>query len=1245
MLKTALVLAILLTIFTPAIPWNSSEFTTIPSPYGAGETASSSGVAQTQLPLSQQPVDHHNSPKCMNCVMGEIDVQAGPEGMAYDSGNGNIYVANSQRSTVSVINDTNNTVVKTIAVGDWPLAVEYDGANGDLYVPNDFSNSVSVIDGQTNTIVKNISVGLLPHDVVYDSDNNDLYVANGRSDNVSVISGSTNLVIGSVPLVVCSGNTLPTSLVYDNANGDVYVICHPLGGTIGPVKVIDGSTNQVIASINAGGGPQYGSYDSVNGDIYVTNTGSNNITIINGANNTVAGSIPGGTGPMGIAYASGNGDLYVVDSDGNLSVISPATNATVALINIGTEIPWYALYDRSNRDIYVSNEEWVTVTVIATSPTTPVLTSVSVYPSSAIVLTGKNVTFGAIPYCTPGRFCPPGVSYSWSLSSTLGQLNASSGNPINVTAGYTIGSTTLFVNATLNGTTVQSGAVPITISGANIASVSVSPTSATLFTYDAQTFTATATCSSGPCPLGLTYSWSLTKTLGSLNTSSGPMVKLTTGSATGTMALFVNATLNGSVVRSSPVMITIVPALVGVTVNPSFADLITGESQVFNATPSCTGGTCPGGATYSWSLTNGLGSFNTTSGQSVKFTAGNTPGALNVFVNCTLNGQTSRSSAVQVTVTFPQPVISRFTTSPNSITVNLTTYLNVTASGGTGPLSYLYLGLPEGCHSSNITSLVCTPSAYGTFVVRVYVNDSLHQSANTTAQLWVSPALLKLVSFTASPNPIVVNHTTFLNVTATGGAGVRKYTYMDLPPGCATSNSSSITCTPNTVGAWTVRVYVNDTVGYWVSSVVLLGVNLLPLRITSFTAAPSTMYLNGTLSLSVGAAGGTFPYTYDYTGLPSGCTTASTSSLECIPKVAGSFTIRVFVNDSASHSANMTASLTIIRVSPLVISAFAAAPNPVVANHKTFLNTTATGGIGTLSYAYTGLPAGCITADTPSLSCTPSSAGAFAVTVFVNDSDLHTVTASLTLTVNPVTLPTISAFTASPNPILVGQATHVDVSASGGIGTLSYAYSGLPPGCATVNTPSLTCVPTAIGAFDVRVFANDTASQSANATTTLTVSAPVVTLVSVSIVPTSVSVTSGGTTPSFTAAPKCAGGACPSSVTYLWSLDKALGNLSATTGSSTTFTAGNSAGIVSLTVTATLNGKVETNKTNITIVECLGCGGGTLNVGWWVYVVSVVVIAVMAIIVILLLLHRKKTQASKAQPSPAPGAEPPKPET
>jgi hypothetical protein len=152
-------------------------------------------------------------------------------------------------------------------------------------------------------------------------------------------------------------------------------------------------------------------------------------------------------------------------------------------------------------------------------------------------------------------------------------------------------------------------------------------------------------------------------------------------------------------------------------------------------------------------------------------------------------------------------------------------------------------------------------------------------------------------------------------------------------------------------------------------------------------------------------------------------------------------------------------------------------------------------------------------------------------------------------------------------------------------------------------------------------------------------------LVSVSIVPTSVSVTSGGTTPSFTAAPKCAGGACPSSVTYLWSLDKALGNLSATTGSSTTFTAGNSAGIVSLTVTATLNGKVETNKTNITIVECLGCGGGTLNVGWWVYVVSVVVIAVMAIIVILLLLHRKKTQASKAQPSPAPGAEPPKPET
>ncbi len=83
------------------------------------------------------------------------------------------------------------------------------------------------------------------------------------------------------------------------------------------------------------------------------------------------------------------------------------------------------------------------------------------------------------------------------------------------------------------------------------------------------------------------------------------------------------------------------------------------------------------------------------------------------------------------------PVITAFSIAPGSVPAGGTVTLSVTASGGSPPFSYAYVGLPPGCTSSNRPSLTCAPSSRGDFTVRAYVNDSTGASASATAALQV----------------------------------------------------------------------------------------------------------------------------------------------------------------------------------------------------------------------------------------------------------------------------------------------------------------------------------------------------------------------------------------------------------------------------------------------------------------------------------------------------------------------------
>jgi hypothetical protein len=187
------------------------------------------------------------------------------------------------------------------------------------------------------------------------------------------------------------------------------------------------------------------------------------------------------------------------------------------------------------------------------------LSSVSVSPQTITISLGSLPIlpiFMATPSCFEGR-CPSGIVYSWSLTNNLGTLNASAGQSVIFDDHGWNGIVALFVNATLDGQTVQSEPAMITVEWAALHAVIVSPSLEVLQTGGSYNFTAYPECGTLSCPPWGTYSWSLTNNLCTLYANSGKTESVTAGRTAGDTTLFVNVTINGTTVQSAPVTITI----------------------------------------------------------------------------------------------------------------------------------------------------------------------------------------------------------------------------------------------------------------------------------------------------------------------------------------------------------------------------------------------------------------------------------------------------------------------------------------------------------------------------------------------------------------------------------------------------------------------------------------------------------------------------------------------------------------
>lgn len=254
------------------------------------------------------------------------------------------------------------------------------------------------------------------------------------------------------------------------------------------------------------------------------------------------------------------------------------------------------------------------------------------------------------------------------------------------------------------------------------------------------------------------------------------------------------------------------------------------------------------------------------------------------------------------------------------------------------------------------------------------------------------------------------------------------------------------------------------------------------LAITSLGALPATVELTKSTTISVTASGGTTPYTYSYTGAPTGCAGGDVASFTCTPTETGTFSITVHVEDAKDSVVSST--LGLIVTAPTITS-FTASPNPVLSGGTTTISAAVSGGNPPYTYTFTGMPSGCTepsASSVSSFSCVLSTSQGALMTydakVTVKDADGLTTTGALPVVVGSLSL---RSFTASNDPALVNEPLTISAVVSGAAGLVTYSFSDLPTGCTAPSqavTSAFTCTPSAVGVFSAQVEVTDAQSAS-----------------------------------------------------------------------------------------------------------------------------------------------------------------------
>ncbi len=274
----------------------------------AAETGAVGTVNRTGLLLEIDPATDR--------IVGGLLAPAPLYGVAFDPGNGLLYVTSPLRGTVLAVNGSSLAIVATIEAGSAPFDVAIDPAYAAVYISDLESGEVTVIDPTTESPATAVAVGPMPEGIAVDPAAGIVAVAVEGANRVAEIDEATDRVVANES----TGNSSAPAAVTFDPLGPYFAAALSASSEVAFLPVEGGSPGPVQT---VGLSPEAVAYSPANGLVYSVDVGSSEVTALDGATGAIVGSVSVGLAPVDLAVDPEDGELFATDEgSGAVSALS-----------------------------------------------------------------------------------------------------------------------------------------------------------------------------------------------------------------------------------------------------------------------------------------------------------------------------------------------------------------------------------------------------------------------------------------------------------------------------------------------------------------------------------------------------------------------------------------------------------------------------------------------------------------------------------------------------------------------------------------------------------------------------------------------------------------------------------------------------------------------------------------------------------------------------------------------------------
>jgi nucleoside transporter/PQQ-dependent catabolism-associated beta-propeller protein len=219
-----------------------------------------------------------------------------PEQLAVSKDGKQLFVANEDAATASIVDVGSGAIVGVVKVGGEPEGVERTPDGALVYVTSEEDNEVFVIDPAKGTLVAQVKTSPRPRSVGFLPDGSRAYVTSENGNAIDVLDTRRHRVLTTIKLA--HDLLRPMGVVVAPDGSQIYVSL----GRGKSVAIIDTKTNTVVSTIEVGDRP-WGIAMSPDGrTLYTANGPSNDVAVVDVASRSVTTRVKAGDSPWGAVF-------------------------------------------------------------------------------------------------------------------------------------------------------------------------------------------------------------------------------------------------------------------------------------------------------------------------------------------------------------------------------------------------------------------------------------------------------------------------------------------------------------------------------------------------------------------------------------------------------------------------------------------------------------------------------------------------------------------------------------------------------------------------------------------------------------------------------------------------------------------------------------------------------------------------------------------------------------------------------